>query len=187
MIFRPNVRTGVIAAALAVALLPLDQIDARACACAGPATPYLVARGKSLYGIPWRIRAGEETFGDIRQATFHFSVGTPSEPNDAGYFSTLRLPIDRRFVITGVPGSGTDPELEGDISGIASRRATRLVATMSKGPQLEIETQIAPLGLRKRHPWLRGLEFFDQWYPSEMEVKRVTAYGRSGRVLGSLP
>jgi hypothetical protein len=182
-----NLRTVLTAVALAIALLPLSQLSADACACDGPSTPYLVAHGKSLYGIPWRIRAGEERFGHGGQVTFSFTVGTASEPNDAGYFSTLGLPIGRSFVLTGTKGSGTDPQLEGDISGIASRRAVRLVATMSAGPPLEVEPQIAPSGLRKRHPWLRGLQFFDQWYPSELEVLRLTAYGRSGRVLATLP
>ncbi|MGH7499136.1 MAG: hypothetical protein ACREL3_09835 [Gemmatimonadales bacterium] len=73
------------------------------------------------------------------------------------------------------------------MSGIASRRVTRLSATMSEGPPLEIETQIAPARLRKRHPWLRGLEFYDQWHTGDAEVRRVIAYDRSGRVLKVVP
>jgi hypothetical protein len=141
----------------------------------------------SLYGVPWRIRAGEERFGDTHQVTFGFTLGRKSEPNDAGYFTGMSLPISRRFVVTGTAGSGTDPELEGDISGIASRRAIRLVATMEEGPPLEIETQIAPKVFRDRYPWLRGLEFFDQWYPSERTVKRLVAYNRAGQIIGTSP
>lgn len=149
--------------------------------------PGLVAHGKSLYGIPWRIDAREELVPRGRQATFGFSVGRSGENNDAGYFTTLSLPINRRFVLTGNQGSGTDPRLEGDVSGIARRQAVRIVAAMSKGPPLEIETQIAAPGLRRRYPWLRNLEFFNLWYPAELEARRLIAYDRSGRVLGAYP
>ncbi len=161
---------------------------ASACGC-GLHVPYLVAHGVSLEGIPWRIRAGEETTRgpQPRSAIFLFLVGRTGESNDAGYGIGMSLPISHRFVITGTAGTGTDPELEGDISGLATRRAVRVVATMKEGPPLEVETQIAPAALRKRVPWLRGLEFFDQWYPKGREVKRLVAYGRSGQIIGTYP
>jgi hypothetical protein len=176
--------TSAMAFAAALLLLP---VTASACGCEGPSTPYLVARGKSVYGIPWRIRAGEGRFDGVRQATFGFNVGTREQPNDAGYFSTLRLPVARGFVLNASPGSGIDPRKEGDVSGVATRRAVRLTATMSQGPPLEIDVQTAPPVLRERHPWLRGLEFFDQWFTGDAQVERVTAYGRSGRVLEVVP
>jgi hypothetical protein len=160
--------------------------SAEACGC-GPATPLLVAHGKSLGGIPWQIKAGEERFGGTRQVTIGFSVGRPGETNDDGYFSGTRLPISRRFVVTGTSGSGPDPETEEDVSGFASRRAARIVATMSEGPPVEVATQVAPPALRQRYPWLRNLEFFDQWYPSGPQVKRLVAYGRAGQVIGTFP
>lgn len=183
-----QVKSPVGAVTLATTLLYLlIPGTASACTCDGPSAPYVVARGKSLYGIPWRIKTGEEKAGNRRQATFWFSVGTPEQPNDAGYFSTLGLPISRSFILTANSGSGIDPQKEGDVSGIASRRATSLTATMSHGPPLEIHIQVASETLRERYPWLRGLEFFDQYFPADNEVMRVTAYDRSGHVLQVVP
>lgn len=45
----------------------------------GPKTPFVVARGHSLHGVPWRIRFGEEP-GRPDYATFLFSIGDAAEP-----------------------------------------------------------------------------------------------------------
>jgi hypothetical protein len=58
---------------------------------------------------------------------------------------------------------------------------------MNDGSSLEIETQKAPAGLRERFPWLRGLVFFDQFYPADVEPESISAYGRDGRLLSRQP
>jgi hypothetical protein len=44
---------------------------------------------------------------------------------------------------------------------------------MSVGPPIEIETQRPPASLGKRFPWLRGLVFFDQFYPADVEPAAI--------------
>lgn len=76
-----------------------------------------------------------------RGALFHFSVSPAGESNGLGYFSSMPLPIPPAFIFHALSGSGVYPELEGDVSGFARARAVRLVAKMSNGPAIEIETQ----------------------------------------------
>jgi hypothetical protein len=176
--------------AIAIAGLALFSAPAGSSACAcGPSARFVVAKGTSPNGAPWRIKADEEkgTRFSPRNALLEFSTGSPDEYNGAGYFSSFGLPIPRGFVFHANSGSGVYPELEGDVSGYARPRAVRLVAKMSAGPPIEIETQRAPERLRERFPWLRGLVFFDQFYAAEIEPVAITAYGRDGRVLSRQP
>jgi hypothetical protein len=62
-----------------------------------------------------------------------------------------------------------------------------LVATMSEGPPLTFETQLAPAALRKRFHWLRGVRFFDQFYPAGIEPTEISAYDRAGQLLDRQP
>jgi hypothetical protein len=160
---------------------------ASSCAC-GPEPRFLVAHGTSPNGAPWEIRAEESAASRTspRGALLQFSTGDPEESNGLGYFSSFGLPIPRGFAFHANSGSGLYPELEGDVSGFAAARA-RLVAKMSDGSRIEIETQRAPEGLRKRFPWLRGLAFFDQFYPAAIEPVAITAYGRDGHLLSRQP
>ena len=172
------------------AFLGLALIAPPSAVADGPRTPYVVVHGKSLYGVPWRIRMGEETFSGKRPrhyATLFFSIGRPDDLNEAGYFSTFPVLIFRAFVLSAVSGSQIDSFPESDTSGYVSRRAVRLVATMSEGPPLEFETQPAPAALRKRFPWLRGVRFFDQFYPDGIEPTELSAYDRDGRLLERQP
>jgi hypothetical protein len=66
-------------------------------------------------------------------------------------------------------------------------RAARLVAKMSDGNAIDIEAKRPPSKLRQRFPWLRGLVFFDQFYPADIEPLAITAYGRDGHVLSRQP
>jgi hypothetical protein len=159
-----------------------------ACGC-GPTSRFVVAHGTSPNGASWQIkvdeRPGSVTFP--RYAQFHFSAGPAGESNGLGYFSSMPLPIFPAFVFHAVSGNGVYPDLEGDVSGYARRRAVRLVARMSAGTPIEIETQRPPANLSKRFPWLRGLVFFDQFYPADVEPVAITAYGRDGRLLSRQP
>jgi len=118
-----------------------------------------------------------------RWAEFEFTSGDPDKRNGLSHFSGLRLPIPRAFIFHATSGDGVYPELEGDVDGFVRPRAVRLVARMSDGSSLEIETQRPPARLRKRFPWLRGLVFFDQFYPAGVKPITITAYGRGGRLL----
>lgn len=174
---------GVLLAALALLITPTTS---PACAC-GPEPKFLVAHGTSPNGAPWEIRAEETaaTRTSLRGAILHFSTSS-QEGDSIGYFSGFSVPIRRGFAFHAVDGSGLYPELERDVSGYAAARA-RLVAKMSDGSRIEIETQRAPERLRQRFPWLRGLVFFDQFYAAAIEVQAITAYGRDGHVLAREP
>lgn len=155
----------------------------------GPSTPFLVAHGTSPHGMPWRIRMGEERFGGPQpvQATLWFSLGRPGECEECGYFSTFPLPVPRSYAFHFVPGSDLGTHSEADVSGTAGTRVARLVATMSDGSALEIETQLAPSALRDRFRWLRRLRFFDAFFPEGSEPVAISAYGRDGHLLDRQP
>ncbi len=156
----------------------------------GPKTPYVVAKGKSLYGVPWRIRMGEEPSygrGLPRYANLYFSLGRPSEKNEAGLYSSFPLPLSPAFVFHATSGSDIDSFPESDSCGFASRRAVKLIATMSDGTSLTFETQLAPTALSNRFHWLRRVRFFDQFYPAGVEPTEISAYDRGGRLLDRQP
>jgi hypothetical protein len=172
------------------ALLALALLGSGVAAADGPHTPYVVARGKSLYGLPWRIKMGEEPSygkGLPRYANLYFSLGKPAERNEAGSYSSFPLPLPHAFVFHASSGSDIDQFPESNTSGYASRRASKLVATMSEGPPLTLETQLAPAALCKRFHWLRSVRFFDQYYPAEIEPTEISAYDRAGRLLDRQP
>jgi hypothetical protein len=174
----------------AAALLALTLIGPGTAAADGPRTPYVVAHGKSLYGVPWRIRMGEEPSygkGLPRYADLLFSIGKRDESNDAGYFSSFPLPFPKAFTFHATSGSGLDAFPESDTSGFAGRRVAKLIATMNEGPPLTFETQLAPASLSKHFHWLRRIRFFDQFYPAEMEPTEISAYTRAGRLLDRQP
>ena len=156
----------------------------------GPKTPYVVAKGRSLYGVPWRIRMGEEPSygkGQPRYANLYFSLGRPDERNEAGSFSSFPLPIPRAFTFHATSGSAIDSFPESDTSGFANRRAAKLVATMSEGPPLTFETQMAPPSLSNRFHWLRRVRFFDQFYAAGIEPTEISAYDQAGKLLDRQP
>jgi hypothetical protein len=181
-------RFGIAGVLLGLTLLLLAPPTSPACAC-GPEARFVVAHGTSPNGAPWRIKADQEVGarGRPRSALFEFTSGDSDESNGSGYFSSIGLPIPRALIFHANSGSGVYPDLEGDVSGFAQGRAARLVAKMSDGSLVEIETQRPPEKLRKRFPWLRGLIFFDQFYPAAIEPVEITAYARDGRVLSRQP
>jgi hypothetical protein len=168
--------------------LLLAPAGSSACGCE-PTDRFVVAHGTSPNGAPWRIKADEQpvTAYSPRSAEFEFISGDPDERNGLGYSSGMSLPIPPAFIFHANSGDGVFPELEGDVSGFARPRAARLVAKMSDGSSIEIETQRPPAKLRQRFPWLRGLAFFDQFHPADIEPIAIVAYGRDGRLLSRQP
>jgi hypothetical protein len=168
--------------------LLLAPAGSSACGC-GPNARFVVAHGTSPNGAPWQIKADQRPASTYspRSVEFEFISGDPDERNGFGYSSSMTLPIPPAFVFHATSGSGVYPEKEGDVSGIARPRAARLVAKMSDGSTIEIETKQPPAKLRQRFPWLRGLVFFDQFYPPDIEPLAITAYGRDGHLLSRQP
>jgi len=114
---------------------------------------------------------------------FGFSVG---EGEGGGYFTSLPRPVPRAFVLTASGGSGLDEFPEADLSGIAAGRVARLEVKMADGQVLETEPARAPDRFRGRFPWLRGLRFYDVFFPDSQEPAEITALDRHGRVLERL-
>jgi hypothetical protein len=174
----------------AAALLLVALLAPAAARATGPTPWQVVARGESLYGVPWRIEAREEPSsgkGLPRSITIWFSIGRADESGEAGYFSSSPLPLPRAFFLAANSGSDVDSFPEADTSGYASRRAAGLVAVMSDGSRLPIPTAVAPAGLRRHFPWLRGLQFFDLYYAADVEPVKIVAYGRGGRAIARQP
>jgi hypothetical protein len=153
----------------------------------GPKTPFVVARGHSLFGAPWQIRFGEEPGygGGPAHATFLFSVGDRAEQEecDCGYYSSIPLPVVRAFTFDPTFGSEFDRFEESDMSGAAGPRVRRIALTMSDGSVLEAELLPAPTRLIKRHPRLRPIRFFDLFFPNTDEPISVAGYGAQGKLL----
>jgi hypothetical protein len=169
-------------AALFCAAGLLVPVVASACPCSEFCGP-VVAHGKSLYRIPWRIRAIPEGTKEEPQASIGFSIGRCGEYSDAGYFVGFPLPVPSAFVFSADTGVGVDAFPEGDLSGITKRRVTKLVVAMSEGEPLTIHPELAPRRLWKRLGWLRGLRFYDQFFQAGPVPREVTAFDRSGHVL----
>ncbi len=176
-----SLRRGILVAALASSAL-LVPAAASACPCTEFCGP-VVGHGKSLFGVPWRITAIPPSPRGSRDATFQFSVGACGKDSESGYFVGLPLPIPHAFVFTADTGTEIDPHPEGDLSGVSTRRAVRLVVSMSGGAALTIKPRLTPRRLWKRLPWLRGLRAFDKFFPAGEKPQIVTAYDRAGRML----
>lgn len=155
---------------------------ADACACGDFSGP-VVARGTSLYGVPWKIevisprRARAE--GSV---AFHFSMEEPGYA-EAGYFSGMPFPVPRTLVFHALAGSDIDPYPEGDLSGFAPRRVSVLTVAMSDGSHLTEAPEEAPAALVNRFPWLGGLRFFDIYFPSAIRPVKLAARDRNGVLL----
>jgi hypothetical protein len=171
-----------------VALFLFAPTGSSACGC-GPRVRFVVAHGTSPHGARWRIKADESRGSNpsARFAEFEFSSGKTGKSIGRGYLSGMPLPIPPSFTFHANVGSGVYPELEGDASGFAQAKAVRLVARMSNGTSLEIELEKPPARLYKRFPWLRGLVFFDQFYPAGIEPTEISAYDQTGQLLDRQP
>lgn len=154
---------------------------ASACGC-GEFPGAVVAHGSSPHGVPWRIKASREG-ANTHDASIlvQFSYGSPDNGN--GYSFGAPLPVPRELVLNADAGS-PDEYPERDLSGVTATRAVELKLKMSNGRVLTVEPTLPPRSLRKRLTWLRGLRFFDVFFPAVQKVEAVTAFDRSGHVLG---
>jgi hypothetical protein len=150
----------------------------------GPRTPFVVARGHSLHGVPWQIRFGEER-GHPDYATFLFSIGDAAERRDdeSGFYSSIPLPLPRAFPFDATFGSDLDRFPEADMAGTTGPRVARLAVKMADGSIYEAELLRARAKLLRRFPELTRFRFFDLFYPESAEPALISAYGRGGVLL----
>jgi hypothetical protein len=172
-----------VALVLAATVLPVAGVRAD-----GPRTRTVVAHGRSLYGAPWQIRFGEEQGygGEPDYATFRFMVGTQAEReecNGCGFYSSIPLPLPRKFTFDGVFGGEFDRFPERDLAGTAGPLVSRLALKMADGPELDAELLRAPTRVLERYPRLGRFRFFDLFFPDTAEPVSITAYGRDGKLL----
>jgi hypothetical protein len=150
----------------------------------GPRTPFVVARGHSLHGVPWQVRFGEER-GHPDRATFLFSIGDAAERrhNESGFYSSIPLPLPPAFPFAATFGSGLDRFPEADMSGTTGPRVASLVLKMADGSNYEAELLRAPERLLGRFPALARFRFFDLFFPESAEPVLISAYARGGVLL----
>ena len=174
---------GLLCALVMTVVIVFSGGGASACGC-GEFHGFVVAKGKSLFGVRWRIRASNPQVDShgYRSADFFFEMLPPAY-SGVGYFTTLGLPTSPKFVFTATPGSGLDRHPEADLSGITSSKVTTLTVKMSKGAPLTIRPRLAPPGVLARHPWLSDLKFFDTFFPDSRRPVLATARDVSGKVL----
>ena len=174
------------AALVIVAVMAWIASPVPACAC-GEFRGSVVAKGKSLYGGPWRIKA---TLARVRRPQgswdrtleVHFSNGPEDDYTVTGYFTGLPLPLHPEFVLTATLGEIDEPP-ESDISGVTRRHVSTLTLDMSDGESVSIQPALAPSPLLKRFRWLRGVRFYDVFFPADQEPRMITAFDRNGHVL----
>jgi hypothetical protein len=172
-----------VALALAATVLPAAGAGAD-----GPRTRTVVAHGRSLYGAPWQIRFGEEAGygGEPDYATFRFVVGDRAEREECGgcgFYSSIPLPLFRRFTFDATFGSEFDSFPEADMAGTAGPLVSRLALKMADGSEVEAELLRAPSRVLARYPRLGRFRFFDLFYPDTAEPVSVSAYGRHDTLL----
>ena len=142
-----------------------------------------MARGKSLFGVPWRIKASSEgrTEAGRRPVEFSFEIEPPAY-YDVGYAEGLELPIPGSF-FSGNRGSDLDPHPESDLSGIAGSRVATLTVEMSNGEELRVHPRRAPGRVLARSPWLAAVRFYDLFFPAALTPGLITARDAGGHVL----
>lgn len=177
--------------ALAAMLVAATLAPATRAGADGPRTPFVVARGHSLFGAPWRIKFGEERRSGERPrtATIYFSVGDSAErmEHEGGFYQSLPLPLPRSFVFAPTFGSEFDSFEESDVAGTAGPLVSRVVVKAADGSRFETRPVSAPKRLLQRFPSLRRFRFFDLFFPAAAEPVWVSAYGRSGELLERRP
>jgi hypothetical protein len=174
------------AAFIVLAVMAWGARAVPACAC-GEFRGSLVASGKSLYGVPWRIKAAlvrtrwPQGSWD-RTLEFHFSHGPEDDYTGGGHFTGLPLPLHPEFVLTATFGEIDEPP-ESHINGVTRRRVWTLTVEMSGGESVSVQPTLAPSPLLKRFRWLRGVRFYDVFFPAEQTPRAITAFDRVGHVL----
>jgi hypothetical protein len=176
-----------VALLVAMAVIFLLPGGASACACGNP-KGVIVARGQSLYGVPWWIKASLVWPATVAPATLeaHFSISPRGGFSGVGYFTGAPLPLPAEFVFSALEGSGIDRYPESDLSGIARRKVVTLVIEMSDGETMMIHPRLSPPRVWRRFPWLAGVRFYDVFFPSRQESLVATAYDRDGQMIKRL-
>jgi hypothetical protein len=170
---------------IALLVLGLGALPGAAPACAcSESQGFVVARGKSLYGVPWRIKASPPRTDSLgrRGVEFHFDMLPPAFFG-VGYFKGMRLPIPEGLLFSAGMGSDLDPYPESELSGLAGRGVATLTMKMSDGQLITFHPLLAPRSLRQRFPWLGRLRFFYRFFPAQLEPLSLTAFDADGQVI----
>ena len=182
----PGLRAALVVVSLAVLTLPVATARAD-----GPRTPFVVARGHSLFGAPWRVRFGEERTPGPRPdyATFYFSVGPAEErkEHEGGFFESIPVPVLRSFTFDAVFGGEFDNFPEADVAGTAGPLVARVTVQMADGSVVEAVPLRAPSRLLEGHPRLAHFRFFDIFFPNSADPTSIAAYDRAGKLLERQP
>lgn len=169
-------------ALVVLAVIAWSANGVSACACGEFRGP-VVAKGESLYGVPWRIKATLAPQGSWdRTLEVYFSNGSEDDYTGTGHFTGLPFPLHPEFVLTATSG-GIDEPPESHINGVTRRHVWTMTVEMSEGESIDIQPALAPLPLLKRFRWLRGVRFYDVFFPADQEPRMITAFDRDGNVL----
>jgi hypothetical protein len=167
----------VVALGLVVWAIALSAAGAApTCGCSTPRVS-LVARGTSPHGVRWRITA--QVTKHALQIDFGF---LPPGYDDAGYGTTLTLPLSAGPWITANAGSDLDPFMESDISGITTRGVVKLIVRMNDGTKLVLRPRLAPRAARTTHRPLAQLRFFEAFYPPAREPRSIVGVDAHGHI-----
>jgi hypothetical protein len=165
---------------LAMGLLVLHPGGASACGCGEFKGP-VVARGVSPDGIRWQINASYLPHSTEDKP--YLDVGFTMDAIPYGGGGAMIVPL----AFSGVAAhaeSQIERTSEGDLSGIADRPVVELKMKMGNGRVLTVKPTLAPARLRKRFFWLRGVRFFDFFFPAPGKPRLLTAFDRDGHMLG---
>lgn len=154
---------------------------ATACACGELRGP-VVAHGQSLYGVPWRVKATLFARMNTQPRSVYVAFSMPSLFG-VGWGTSLVLPIHRAFVMSATMGLEVTPYPESDFNGVVAHDIATLQVGMSDDSTLTIQPEFAPSQIRDRFPWLRGLRFFDEFFPAGPRPEVVTALDAAGSVI----
>lgn len=182
--FRTTARTAC-AALIVLAVMAWTANGAPACGCREIRGP-VVAKGQSLYGIPWRVKVSAGLVrvpGPSRAIDIQFSIGQDNDLTGVRYFELIRLPVHPGFVFTANYGSEMSDYPESDVSGVTRRRVWTLTVEMSDGESINVQPTLAPPRLLRRFKWLRQVRFYDLFFPASQTPERITALDRQGNVL----
>lgn len=123
--------------------------------------------------MKWEVRA-QHSFQGVE---LEFALEPPGSP-DAGYFSGYSpraLPL-----LSAIAGSGIDPYPESDLAGFTDARVVWIAVRLSSHRVSGVAPRPAPAALRRTHPWLRDVRFFDQYFPARLEPRWAAVYDAHG-------
>jgi hypothetical protein len=131
----------------------------------------------------WQVQADRNRRHD---AVITFNYDRPGH-SDSGWGTILPRPLPRSFVVHALAGGDLNPAGEGDVSGVAGRRVSRLVLELSDGTTREFAPKKARPRAVRKFKWLRSFRFFDVFFADGVSPVRLTAYDDTGQSLGVTP